>query len=317
MAVAISPRRRPGRGAPARLLRGTAPAGDASLVAFVADALRAAYPALAVSNADARRVVVAGAVRVNGRAVTRPGARLGQGDRVTIAAEPARLGRTRRGPEMEIPVLFKDAHIVAVNKPPGLATHATADPHRPHLIGRLARQLGVDASGLGVHQRLDAGTSGVVVFGLTPDANRGLARAFGGRGVEKVYLAVADSRARPDLVKGCAWTARGALADAGRGRRGRRVQVSKSGEAAETICTVLGRAGDRVLIEARPTTGRHHQIRAHLAAAGLPIVGDTRYGGPAAERLRLHAWRLRLAHPVTGDPIVLEAEPPGGWIAEP
>ena len=93
--------------------------------------------------------------------------------------------------------------------------------------------------------------------------------------------------------------------------------VSDAGQASETAFAVVERRGDRVLLEARPRTGRQHQIRAHLAAEQLPIVGDVRYGGPPAERLQLHAWRLRLPHPVTGELLALEAPAPEGWLSRP
>lgn len=297
---------------------------ETSLVARVADVLRTRYPELSVSNADARRVVIAGAVRVNGRVVTRPGVPVKATDRLSIAADPSRLARTRREPAVAVPALFEDADVIAVDKPAGLSMHATADPRRPHLVALVARQLGVPASALGVHQRLDAGTSGVVLFAKSPLANRGLARAFEGRAVDKVYLALVDASQRPDLAVGAQWTERAALAATGTGRRGRRhgaiaprPAIDASGSSgdgaerpAETTFVVRARRRDRALIEARPRTGRQHQIRAHLSAAHLPIVGDTRYGGPAAARLHLHAWRLALAHPVTGALLCLEAPAP-------
>jgi RluA family pseudouridine synthase len=287
--------------------------GDETLVHLVAVALRDRHPSLPISNADARRVVVARAVRVNGLMVTRPGAMLRAGDRVAIAADPGKLARARRAAPEPVRVIFADAHVVVVDKPAGLPTHATADPGRLHLVAVVARQLGIAEAALGVHQRLDAGTSGVVVFGRSSQANRGLAQAFAARDVEKVYLAVVEARGRPDLAVGHSWTSRGMLAAAGVGKRGRHIAVRSAGQGAETAFVVRTRRGDRVLLEARPKTGRQHQIRAHLAAEGVPIVGDTRYGGPAAGRLHLHAWRLRLAHPVTGASLRFEAPSPEEW----
>jgi 23S rRNA pseudouridine1911/1915/1917 synthase len=292
---------------------------DQTLVQLVAAALREAFPHLPLSNADARRVVIAGAVRVNGAVLSRPGVPVTAGDRMLVAVDPSKLARTRRVAHGPPGILYEDAHVIAVEKPAGLPTHATADPRRPHLVGLVARQLGVAESTVGVHQRLDAGTSGVVVFGRTTAANRGLTRAFAGREVGKVYLAVADGRRRRDLVPGVTWTSRGALGPVGRGRRGRAVAVSRGasardGQPAETTFTVRARHGDRVVLEARPMTGRQHQIRAHLAGEHAPIIGDTRYDGPAAARMHLHAWRLTLPHPVTGEPLVLVAPPPEGWV---
>jgi len=292
---------------------------DQTLVQLVAAALREAFPDVPLSNADARRIVIAGAVRVNGVVITRPGVPVTAGDRVSVAIDPATLARSRRVAREQVGTLYEDSHVIAVEKPAGLPTHATADPRRPHLVGLVARHLGIAVSALGVHQRLDAGTSGVVVFGRTAAANLGLARAFAGHAVGKVYLAIVDGRRRPDLLPGVTWTSRGALRTMGTGRRGRRVAVTRraggtDGQPAETTFTVLARRGDRVVLEARPRTGRQHQVRAHLAAERTPIVGDLRYGGPAAERMHLHAWRLALPHPVSGEPLGLEAPPPEGWV---
>jgi 23S rRNA pseudouridine1911/1915/1917 synthase len=298
----------------ARSLALVASGGDQLLVQVVADLLRNAFPDLPVANADARRAVVAGAVGVNGRTVTRPGARVRAGERVSVRADPSKLALTRRPPASRAAVLYVDEHLVAVDKPAGLPTHATADEKRPHLVNVVARQLGVAESALGVHQRLDAGTSGIVLFARTMAANRGLSGAFERRAVEKIYLAVVDAAARSDFAAGHAWVARDPLVRAGEGRRGRRIETSAAGQPAETAFVVRGRSGSLALVEARPRTGRQHQIRAHLAAASAPILGDTRYGGPPAGRLHLHAWRLLLEHPVSGTPLELEAPPPGRWM---
>jgi 23S rRNA pseudouridine1911/1915/1917 synthase len=279
--------------------------------------IRESNPELPLSNADARRIVIAGAARVNGRVVTRPAASLAPGDRLTVSVDVSRLARRRRAPERAVQVLYQDDHVVAVNKPPDMPTHATADSARPHLAGQVARQLGVSASAIGVHQRLDAGTSGVVLFALTSEANRGMAKSFADRDVEKTYLAIVDGRLRPDVGPGATWVVRGAIAATGSGRRGRRMIVSGAGQASETAFAAVARSSDRVLLEARPKTGRQHQIRAHLAAEQMPIVGDVRYGGPPAERVHLHAWRLRLPHPVTGELLALEAPAPEGWLSRP
>jgi RluA family pseudouridine synthase len=297
-----------------RILRHTVTSDGGTLVQTVAALLRGAFPALEVSNADARRAVMAGAVRVNARPLARPAAVLRAGDRVSVAADPARLSRVRRGRAAVVEVLYEDQDVIVADKPAGLPTHATADPKRPHLVGQLAGQLGVGESALGVHQRLDAATSGLVLFGRTSQANAGLARVFADRLVEKEYLAVVDARQHDELRVGDAWTSADRLAPGGRGRRGRRVEISSGGHAAQTSFTVLARDRSRLLLDARPRTGRLHQIRAHLAAAGLPIVGDVRYGGPPAPRLLLHAWRLTLPHPVSGRRLRVESRPPSGFL---
>jgi 23S rRNA-/tRNA-specific pseudouridylate synthase len=176
----------------------------------------------------------------------------------------------------------------------------------------LSRRSGEGEPYLAVHQRLDAGTSGVALFVLSPEANAGLARALAERRVTKTYHALAG---RPRRLERPAWTIDAPLALEGSGRRARMVP-SDRGRASSTDVRVLRRLRAALLIEARPRTGRRHQIRAHLAAAGLPLLGDVRYGGAAQlGRLRvprpmLHALRLELAHPVTSAPLVVECPYP-------
>lgn len=282
-----------------------------SAIEHLVDWIKAAHPDAVVSRAAVRRLVMAGQVRLNGRGLRAPGAPLMPGDRLEWMCDPRTAARPQAEAIPAIAILFDDAHLLAVDKPSGLAMHATADPLRPTLVGVLARQIGCAEHALGVHQRLDAGTSGVVVFGRSAEANRGLSQQFAHRMVQKTYLAVADARRRPDCRPGHAWVDARPLRKRGTGRAAR-VEVDVAhGAPAETSVRILGRQDDRVLIEARPTTGRTHQIRAHLAAEQLPIVGDIAYGWRGTPgRLRLHAARLALQHPVTHEPLVFEAPVP-------
>lgn len=285
--------------------------GGRSAIDVLAAWLTSEHPDAGVSRAALRRLVMAGQVRLNGRGLRAPGALLMPGDRLEWMCDPRTAARSRAEAPSAIPVLFEDAHVIAVDKPSGIVMHATADPHRPTLVGLVARQRGCAERDLGVHQRLDVGTSGVVLFGLTPDANRGLSQQFSQRVVEKTYLAVVDARRRPDCRVGKAWVDTRPLRKRGTGRAARVEVDLADGEPAETHLVVRERQDDRALIEARPVTGRTHQIRAHLAAEQLPIVGDIAYGWRGAPgRLRLHAARLSLQHPVTHASLFVEAPVP-------
>jgi len=213
-------------------------------------------------------------------------------------------------------VLFRDGALLAVDKPPGLPTHATADPSRPSLVGHVERFLLEMGAGtyIAVHQRLDRDTSGVVLFAIDPRANEGLSRAFSGRGVEKTYVALT---ARPAIVPRRGLRVSVPLSAPGPGG-GRRVSVGGEGALpAETEIAVLEVLADALLVEARPRTGRKHQVRAHLAQAGMPILGDAVYGGAGgrAPRLMLHARRLALPHPLTGQPLMIESPLPADFEA--
>jgi 23S rRNA pseudouridine1911/1915/1917 synthase len=159
--------------------------------------------------------------------------------------------------------------------------------------------------------RLDRETSGVTVLARTPASARRLSEDFRDGRPEKTYLALCARAPVPP---------EGRLdAPLGKDPRvpGRRA-VRPDGEAAATRYRTLAVGpGGVALVEARPETGRTHQIRAHLAHLGAPILGDARYGGPrmvgeaAIPRVMLHALRLALDHPGTGARLVLEAPVPG------
>ncbi len=286
-----------------------------SVIDHLAEWLTEERPGTVVSRAALRRLVMAGQVRLNGRGLRAPGAPLLPGDRLEWWCDPATAARPHGEGTPSVAILYEDPHVLVVDKPSGLAMHATADPRRPTLVGVLAQQLGCAPHELGVHQRLDAGTSGVVVFGRSPEANRGLSQQFTHRLVEKTYLAVADARRRPDCRAGQAWVESRPLRKRGTGRAARVEVDVAQGEPAETHFRIRARQDDHVLVEARPVTGRTHQIRAHLAAVNLPIVGDIAYGWRGAPgRLRLHAVRLALQHPVTLEPLVFEAPVPAECV---
>lgn len=269
-----------------------------------------------LSKSQARKLIVIGAVRVNGAAVRQPGRRLRAAARVEVSVRPLALARAELPADRPFEltpgaILYEDQALIAIDKPPGLPTQATVDPSRPSLFSSVKSSLGPEAY-LGIHQRLDRDTSGVVLFAKDRRANPGLARAFAERAVTKVYAALtAASRASHPQR----WHAMSRLSLA-TGKPPRVRVVVEGGLEAETGFQVLRRSPLVWLVEARPRTGRKHQIRVQLAAAGLPIVGDTLYGGPLrvegrrVPRAMLHAARLELIHPLTRKPLRIESPLP-------
>jgi RluA family pseudouridine synthase len=256
-----------------------------------------------VSRSEMRRFIMAGAVRMEGAPARRPAIPVAAGRRLLALLRPEALNPPSFASFPTLSprdVLFDDPWLVAVSKPPGIPTHETADPRRPHLVAELARLLGERTDGravrLGVHQRLDRDTSGVILFTKDPAADAALARQFATRAVEKTYHALT---ARPPRLPARAWTARSRVS----------LGAGESQEA-ETEFRLLDAMAGGLLVMARPRTGRKHQIRVHLAESGAPILGDERYGpgprGAKAIRLMLHASRLALIHPRTGRPLVIE-----------
>jgi RluA family pseudouridine synthase len=272
-----------------------------------------------LSKSAVRRLIMAGALSVDGVRRRRPGRPLRAGERLQARVDLDRLaGRLRDVPfEMTAErVLYEDRWLLAVDKPPGLPTHPTGDPSRPSLVSRVREFLARRAGGggpparLGVHHRLDRDTSGVVLFTLDPEADPGLARQFAGRAVVKTYHALT---VRPARLPPAAWRCRDRLATAAGGR----VAPDARGAPAVTDFARLQAFDRGLLVRAVPHTGRKHQIRVHLAGAGLPILGDPTYGGPgrSPDRLMLHARSLAFAHPVTGAPVTIESRYPEDFAA--
>jgi tRNA pseudouridine32 synthase/23S rRNA pseudouridine746 synthase len=217
---------------------------------------------------------------------------------------------------LELRVIFADAQMLVVDKPSGLLVIPGRGPPEPTLKGEAEASFGR----LWVVHRLDRGTSGLLVFARTADAHRALNRAFDRREVVKSYLALV--RGRPPLEQDVTVP----IAPARRGRMRPARPGDARGKPAETRVRLLEafRAREGLpalsLVEARPETGRTHQVRIHLAYAGTPLAVDPDYGeagpllGPGGmvllKRTPLHAAALQLRHPATGELVVFEAPMP-------
>lgn len=198
-------------------------------------------------------------------------------------------------------VVFEDDDLLVVNKPPGWNTHAPA-PFAGEGIHEWLKHREPRWSRLAIVHRLDKDTSGLLVLGKTPEANRSLTEQFARRQVSKFYLLVTDRPVQADH-----FTVRSTIVRLG--DRYISQPLGAAGDRAETHFRVLRRVDGKTWLEAEPVTGRTHQIRVHAASEHLPILGDPLYGGGAAHRLHLHAARLELAHPRSGDPLRWEAPP--------
>ncbi len=194
-------------------------------------------------------------------------------------------------------VRYDAGGLLVVSKPAGLAVHATVDPARPHLSGAVLAWVrargGVDAA---LHHRLDVDTSGLVLFTTDPTLNPAVSRMFADHTIDKRYRAVVRPNAQPPPDT---WTVENFLGRDKGTKATRYTSVRSGGKKAITSFEVLERRADgTVLVEARPVTGRAHQIRVHCAQGGWPIVGDPFYGDGVGVRLMLHAQRLRFEHPL-------------------
>lgn len=196
-----------------------------------------------------------------------------------------------------IPILYEDRSVLAIDKPPGwMLVPFTWQKTNRNLHAALTSSIAAgdfwarsrNLKFLRHVHRLDAETSGILLLAKSPGALDALSELFESRQVEKVYLAVVVG-----VPKESAWTCRLKIGPDPK-QIGRQMVDSRSGKEAETNFRVLQSAGGKSLIEARPVTGRTHQIRVHLAAAGHPVVGDEWYG-EARKAERLPASRRREA----------------------
>ncbi|MCC6622320.1 MAG: RluA family pseudouridine synthase [Deltaproteobacteria bacterium] len=266
-----------------------------------------------LSVREAKRLLEQGICRINGRVET-------FGSRVLVAGDVVELALPERAPkasfalERERFVHVDDAMLV-YDKPPGLPV-TPADGKKGPDLQTLVQAAYPEARA--VH-RIDADTTGLVVFARTTEVKKLLEEAFRDHRVDKAYLALVRGQPRPEgthksfLVK----------LEAGQGFE---TWASGRGEGAKEAITswrVIEKLGAWAsLVEVRPETGRHHQIRIHMKELGHPLIGDTRYGDrrdpvPAGliPRHMLHASQIMLDHPTTGKRLVLRARPPLDFLA--
>ncbi len=272
-----------------------------------------------VTHARLQKWLRTGQVRVDGRR-TKAGARLVAGQGVRVPPLGADTAPPAKAPPPAPPaaaaealrarVLHRDAHVLAIDKPPGLAVQGGTGTCR-HLDAMLdALRYGSDERPRLVH-RLDKDTSGVLLLARSAAAAAKLAAAFRSKAARKVYWAAVAGVPRPS--QGRIDLALAKLP----GRRGERMApAAGAGKKAVTLYRVVKRAGKKTAwLVLEPLTGRTHQLRAHCAAMGIPILGDGKYGGRAAflagaevsRKLHLHARAIRIPHPAGG---VLEVTAP-------
>src|SRR6266542_2730522 len=241
-------------------------------------------------------------------------------------------------------VLYEYTDLIVIDKPVNVSTHAPDAERSDDAVSRLRMALAerdsvpLDAVYLGIHQRLDRDTSGVLLFTRRKSANAAVAAEFEGRRVEKTYVAgvaewpkkLAKGVLSHRLVAGEGGRMEVASPSARRDRSGwsrrpaprgdpSRVQRTR-GQEAITRYQVLRRSDSRALIELSPQTGRTHQLRVQVAAMGARIAGDRLYGEEPAHRLMLHATRLVLRHPTSGNRLEIRAPLPSDfeqWLTRP
>lgn len=287
--------------------------------------LAAALPEL--SRSRLKHLIEAGRVTVGGATIAEPSYRVKPRQTIELSVPPAAEAGRPEAESHALAIVYEDADLIVVDKPAGMAVHPAPGTPSGTLVNALIAHCGASLSGIGgvrrpgIVHRLDKDTSGLIVAAKHDAAHAGLARQFATRSLSRTYLA---------LVWGTPSPPRGEIAGAiGRSPKDRKkMAVLKSGgRAALTRYRVLRQllGGRLALLECTLATGRTHQIRVHLTHIGHPLVGDQTYGrrraprdlppGAAAaldgfKRQALHAHRLSLVHPMSGERLSFEASLP-------
>jgi 23S rRNA pseudouridine1911/1915/1917 synthase len=276
-----------------------------------------------LSRSTVNSLVEQGRVRIDGAVVRSRSTALRLGQELRVDRDAEALPAAPEGdPEVSVDVVYEDPHLIVVDKPAGLVVHPGAGHRSGTLVhgllarypelGALAEAAGTDPDRPGIVHRLDRGTSGLMAVARTPDSYRSLVDQLSRREGARHYRV---------LVLGTVEATSGVV-DAPIGRSvssPTRMAVSRRGKDARTRYHVDQRFTEPVpttLLTATLETGRTHQIRVHLTAIGHPVVGDEVYAAgrtlPDAVVARpfLHACRLRLDHPATGEPMAWTSELP-------
>lgn len=265
------------------------------------------------SRSYLQHLIEAERVTINAQIARKPSQKVKAGDALAIELRPTPQSQAFTPQDMQLDVVFQDAHILVINKPAGLVVHPAPGNWSGTLLnGLLAYDTAISAvPRAGIVHRLDKDTSGLMVVARSRAVMDALVQSIAARDVSRQYLAIAHKPwSGPSM--------RTVDAPIGRDPRNRlRMAVvdleAQSGKTAKTDVVLLAKADAGCFVRCILHTGRTHQIRVHMASLGHPLVADTVYGGTCVsgmERQALHAVRLAFAHPISGESMVFEAPPP-------
>ena len=252
-----------------------------------------------ISRSLWQKYIKAGYVSVNNKVATTPKFEVDETDEIALNLPE------KEQTDVDLPILYEDDDVIVVNKPSGLLTHAKGGLSDEPTVAEIIRpktSFATDTDRPGIVHRLDRDTSGLLIIAKNPESAAHLQRQFAERTAKKTYIAITDGKPKLNAAKIDLPIGRNPSAPS-------TFRVDPNGKPAQTTYHVLAENDAQSLIELKPTTGRTHQLRVHLAHLNAPILGDRVYGKSSDCRMMLHAQKLEITLP-SGERKVFEAAIP-------
>lgn len=246
-----------------------------------------------------QKYIKAGYVSVNNKVVTTPKFEVDETDEIALNLPE------KEQMDVDLPILYEDDDVIVVNKPSGLLTHAKGGLSDEPTVAEIIRpktSFATDTDRPGIVHRLDRDTSGLLIIAKNPESAAHLQRQFAERTAKKTYIAITDGKPKLNAAKIDLPIGRNPSAPSA-------FRIDPNGKPAQTTYHVLAKNDTQSLVELKPTTGRTHQLRVHLAHLNAPILGDRVYGKSSDCRMMLHAQKLEITLP-SGERKVFEAAVP-------
>lgn len=252
-----------------------------------------------ISRSLWQKYIKAGYVSVNNKVATTPKFEVDETDEIALNLPE------KEQADVDLPILYEDDDVIVVNKPSGLLTHAKGGLSDEPTVAEIIRpktSFATDTDRPGIVHRLDRDTSGLLIIAKNPESAAHLQRQFAERTAKKTYIAITDGKPKLNAAKIDLPIGRNPSAPS-------TFRIDPNGKPAQTTYHVLTENDTRSLVELKPTTGRTHQLRVHLAHLNAPILGDRVYGKSSDCRMMLHAQKLEITLP-SGERKVFEAAVP-------
>ena len=252
-----------------------------------------------ISRSLWQKYIKAGYVSVNNKVVTTPKFEVDETDEIALNLPE------KEQADVDLPILYEDDDVIVVNKPSGLLTHAKGGLSDEPTVAEIIlpkTSFATDTDRPGIVHRLDRDTSGLLIIAKNPESAAHLQRQFAERTAKKTYIAITDGKPKLNAAKIDLPIGRNPSAPS-------TFRIDPNGKPAQTTYHVLAENDAQSLVELKPTTGRTHQLRVHLAHLNAPILGDRVYGKSLDCRMMLHAQKLEITLP-SGERKVFEAAVP-------